>query len=279
MLVAHLDADCFYVSAERVRDAFLREKPVGVLGNQGACVIAKSYEMKQVGREDGRADLGRREEVPGRHLHQAGLPLVRGHQPGNVDRGSGAIAVRRILLDRRVLPVGGSRGPRTLRPSYPAARFCTASACRSPSASPGRRRLAKLVSDTAKPFGALALIGEQAERALLASRPASDITGIGNRRATTLANYGIVTCLDFASAQPSLIRRLLTVVGEKLCYELRGEKTMPIQTQRPPHKMVSRGGSIGKPSPDPAVQWAWLVRNLGTIDRSARLPRADGRAS
>jgi nucleotidyltransferase/DNA polymerase involved in DNA repair len=47
--VGHLDADCFYVSAERVRDAFLREKPVGVLGNQGACVIAKSYEMKTAG--------------------------------------------------------------------------------------------------------------------------------------------------------------------------------------------------------------------------------------
>src|SRR5262249_18406412 len=38
-----------YVSAERVRDEFLRYKPVGVLGNQGACVIAKSYEMKATG--------------------------------------------------------------------------------------------------------------------------------------------------------------------------------------------------------------------------------------
>src|SRR5215472_17292914 len=47
--IAHLDADCFYVSAERVRDDFLLKKPVGVLGNQGACVIAKSYEMKAAG--------------------------------------------------------------------------------------------------------------------------------------------------------------------------------------------------------------------------------------
>ncbi len=47
--VGHLDADCFYVSAERVRDDFLHGKPVGVLGNQGACVIAKSYEMKAAG--------------------------------------------------------------------------------------------------------------------------------------------------------------------------------------------------------------------------------------
>src|ERR1035441_8554785 len=51
--VGHLDADCFYVSAERVRDDFLRGKPVGVLGNQGACVIAKSYEMKAAGVKTG----------------------------------------------------------------------------------------------------------------------------------------------------------------------------------------------------------------------------------
>jgi impB/mucB/samB family protein len=44
--IGHLDADCFYVSAERVRDEFLREKPVGVLGNQGACVIAKRRSEK-----------------------------------------------------------------------------------------------------------------------------------------------------------------------------------------------------------------------------------------
>src|SRR6476620_8574718 len=47
--VAHLDSDCYYVSAARVRHADLVGKPVGVLGNNGACVIAKSYEMKARG--------------------------------------------------------------------------------------------------------------------------------------------------------------------------------------------------------------------------------------
>jgi len=51
--LGHLDADCFYVSAERVRNRFLYGKPVGVLGNQGACVIAKSYEMKRAGVQTG----------------------------------------------------------------------------------------------------------------------------------------------------------------------------------------------------------------------------------
>src|SRR5262245_26968925 len=49
LAIGHLDADCFYVSAERARNAFLHHKPVGVLGNQGACVIARSYEMRDRG--------------------------------------------------------------------------------------------------------------------------------------------------------------------------------------------------------------------------------------
>ena len=43
-LIGHIDSDCFYVSCERVRSYTLRGVPCGVLGNQGACVIAKSYE-------------------------------------------------------------------------------------------------------------------------------------------------------------------------------------------------------------------------------------------
>jgi nucleotidyltransferase/DNA polymerase involved in DNA repair len=52
-LIGHLDADCFYVSCERVRSPALAFQPVGVLGNQGACVIAKSYEMKATGVKTG----------------------------------------------------------------------------------------------------------------------------------------------------------------------------------------------------------------------------------
>ena len=39
------DADSFYASAEAVRRPHLAGLPVGVLGNQGACVIARSYPM------------------------------------------------------------------------------------------------------------------------------------------------------------------------------------------------------------------------------------------
>src|SRR5262249_23408419 len=52
--VGHLDANCFFASAERVRDTFPRQMLVEMLGNQGACVIAGSYEMKAAGSRRGR---------------------------------------------------------------------------------------------------------------------------------------------------------------------------------------------------------------------------------
>src|SRR5262245_16884524 len=48
-LVGFGDADSFYASAEVVRRPWLDGLPVGVLGNKGACVIARNYQMKHYG--------------------------------------------------------------------------------------------------------------------------------------------------------------------------------------------------------------------------------------
>lgn len=259
MLVAHLDADCFYVSAERVRDSFLAAKPVGVLGNQGACVIAKSYEMKATGVKTGEPIWEAVKKCPeGVYLKRdfrwyeviskEMLSIVREFSPlveyYSIDEFFLAVdsapqpfafGIQRQILQRVGVPV-------------------TIGIART-------KTLAKLVSDNAKPFGALALIGREAEEELLASRPVSDITGIAGRSAAKLSPHGIKTCLDFARARPSLIRSILTVTGERLCYELNGERCLPLLTTRSPHKNISRGGSIGKVSDDPDVIWAWVVRN------------------
>ena len=48
-MVGFGDADSFYASAEAVRRPWMAGLPVGVLGNQGACVIARNYPMKRYG--------------------------------------------------------------------------------------------------------------------------------------------------------------------------------------------------------------------------------------
>src|SRR5437762_1897410 len=63
-LVGFGDADSFYASAEVVRRPWLAGLPVGVLGNQGACVIARSYAMKKYGVTVGQPIWEAREKCP-----------------------------------------------------------------------------------------------------------------------------------------------------------------------------------------------------------------------
>jgi len=262
--VGHLDADCFYVSAERVRDEFLREKPVGVLGNQGACVIAKSYEMKAAGVATGipiwealvkcpegiyvKRDF-RWYEVLSRLM----LELVREFSP----------RVEYYSIDEffflAVPPRGG-----TFQDAAESIRARIWETIRVPiTVGIARTRtLAKLISDSAKPFGALAVLEPEAEVALLANRPVTEITGIAGRRAARLLPWGIQTCLDLARADRRVVRSLLTSTGEALWWELNGDPVQPIHPRRPIHKALSRGGSFGESTSDPVMLHAWLVRNL-----------------
>jgi nucleotidyltransferase/DNA polymerase involved in DNA repair len=98
------------------------------------------------------------------------------------------------------------------------------------------RTLAKLISDTAKPFGARALLDPREVDTLLASRPATDVTGIAGRRERRLLPWNIRTCLDLARADRRLVRELLTATGEALWWELRGESVLPLHPNRPLHK-------------------------------------------
>jgi DNA polymerase V len=262
--VGHLDADCFYVSAERVRDAYLCEKAVGVLGNQGACVIAKSCEMKATGVGTGmpiwdalvKCPMGiyvKRDFHWYEVLSRMMLEVVRDLSPRveyySIDeffflalppRGKSfqelAVAIRDRILERVKVPV-------------------TVGIART-------RTLAKLISDAAKPFGALAVLDVEAEANLLSDRPVTEITGIAGRRAARLMPWGIRTCLDLARADRRLVRSLLTASGETLWWELNGDPVQPIQPHRPAHKALSRGGSLGEATADPIVLYAWLVRHL-----------------
>ena len=262
--IGHLDADCFYVSAERVRDDFLRDKPVGVLGNQGACIIAKSYELKSFGVKTGEPIWEGRIKCPD------------------------AIFIKRDfrwyeMLSRRMLEVVKEFSPKVeyysideffflSHPSRGLTHLETARQIRDAIQSrlgipatvgiARTRTLAKLISDSAKPFGASAVLDREAEETLLADRPVTEITGIAGRREKRLMPWGIRTCLDLAKADRRLVRELLTATGEALWWELNGDPVHAIHTTRPLHKALSRGGSFGEATDDPVILYAWLCRNL-----------------
>jgi nucleotidyltransferase/DNA polymerase involved in DNA repair len=261
----HVDADSYYASAERVRNAFLRGKAVGVLGNQGAAVIARSYEMRAAGVTVGmpvwdavrlcpQGVFIKRDFSWYEVLSRQMLDAVREFSP----------SVEYYSVDEFFFRAVPRRGL-SLQETAEALRDHILRAVGVP-VTVGIARtktLAKLVSDTAKPFGALALLGgRDVEWSLLDRTPVTAVTGIADRRAARLEPHGITTCLDLVFADRLLIRELLTRVGEALWYELHGDPVLPLYTERPPHKVLSRGGSLGGATADAARVYAFLVRNL-----------------
>ncbi|HEY7422798.1 MAG TPA: nucleotidyltransferase, partial [Gemmataceae bacterium] len=252
------------VNAERVRDSFLVGKQVAVLGNQGACVIAKSYEMKAAGVKTGEPIWEAKKKCP------EGIFLKRDFRWYEVLSRAMHDILRRLSpavefhsVDEFFFAIPADP---TLTPQETAVAFrdqvsrmvgvpVTVGIGRS-------KTLAKLLSDTAKPFGARAAVDRAEEETLLENLPVTEISGIASRRAARLAEHGITTCLEFARAERRFIRMLLTGTGEDLWWEVNGTPVQELLTERPPHKMLSRGGSLGESTADPDRLLAWVVRNL-----------------
>ena len=257
--LGHLDADCFYVSCERVRHRFLRGQSVGVLSNQGACVIAKSYEMKAHGITTGmpiwdalpfcpEGIFVKRDFEWYEVLSQRMLDIVRSFSPAveyySIDEmffdAQAMLRDDAKVLQQRIWSQTG----------VPVSVGVAAS-----------KTLAKLASSSGKPFGCVFAVEEAAVRQLLRERPVDKITGVARRSRRKLEEYGIHTCKDFAQADRRLIRRLLTKRGEDLWWELNGTPVLPLNTMRTTHKNLSRGGSLGVATADPERLTAWVARN------------------
>ncbi|MCA9038920.1 MAG: DNA polymerase IV [Planctomycetaceae bacterium] len=270
-LIGHIDSDCFYVSAERVRAPHLRGVPCGVLGNQGACVIAKSYELKAHGVKTGmpiweavkvcpQAVFIKRDfrwyEVISRQmleLLQKVSPLVEYY------------SIDEMFFDAnelgRIYKQPVEQAVFTLQEEIRYEIGIPVSIGIAPS-----KTLAKLCSDSSKPYDCRTLFTTDEE--FLQSQPVGELCGVGWRSEKKLQRLGINTCLDFARADRIAIRDLLTIKGEALWYELHGEAVMPIVTRRPTHKAIARGGSIGRKSKDHARIIGWLTRNTERLSEA-----------
>jgi nucleotidyltransferase/DNA polymerase involved in DNA repair len=257
--IGHLDADCFYVSCERVRHRCLRGRAVGVLSNQGACVIAKSYEMKALGVTTGMPIW---DALP---ICPEGIFIKRDFEWYEV-------------LSRRILEVTGSFSPHVEYYSIDEMFFDAAEIDFDAAKLLQRtildetgvpvsvgislsKTLAKLASSSGKPFGCVAAVDRSDIDRLLRDRAVEKITGIARRSAKRLEPYGIRTCEDFVRADRRLIRRLLTKRGEDLWWELNGTPALRLNTMRPAHKNLSRGGSLGIATADPDRLTGWVARN------------------
>lgn len=260
--IAHIDADCFYISCERIRYPGLRGRAVGVLGNQGACVIARSYEMKARGVKVGMpiwqakricpegiyvkrdfrfyAEVSYRmqdifkkfsDKVEFYSVDESFIDLSR--VPGDMEKL--AKEIKDTIWERVGVPVTVGIAPTKV--------------------------LAKLLVKDKKPNG-YAHLKEDNVYEFLKGKPVGNIWGISKGRGKTLENIGVSTCFDFVNLSRDKVKQFLNKPGEQIWYELQGLSLFKVNGEKPFQKTLSRGGSLSGTVYEKDEVYAYVVRNL-----------------
>jgi DNA polymerase V len=261
--VAHIDADCFYVSCEQLKNPALKGKEVCVLSSQDACVIAKSYEAKAKGVKTGMTVWEAKRKASKAIYLSADFGFY------------GKVSERLFLLFRTISPEvevysidEGFMNVTGLDVAYEGSYRTLAESIRervaqeigitvSVGVAP-TKTLAKLASEFRKPNGVTVVAPHHIEK-FLSLRDVEDIWGIGSRRGQRLKELRIKSALDLWGSNPSFLRRLMGKGMVDLWRELHGEMVYPLETKPHLPKSISRTASLGRLSRDRDLLWSSLV--------------------
>jgi len=247
--VAHIDADAFYASCEAVRRPKLKGRPVCVLSNQNAFVIARSYDARAKGITTGMPVRDARKLAPEaaclspdfRYYGQISgkmFSIFRRYSPDievySIDEGFMDMNGIRTLWHKGYRQIADD-----IRESVKREIGITVSV-----GVANTKTLAKIASESNKPNGTTIVPGKRIDR-FLADIQVADIPGIGRNRMALLRKFNIKTAREFAVADEGLIRRLLGRHGLTLWYELNGQSVFPVVTEPPLPKSVARTASLG----------------------------------
>jgi len=204
-LVAHVDADAFYVSVELRRHPELRGLPVVVAGRgPRAVVTTASYEARRFGVGSAMPASRARRVCPQAVFLTPDFPAYRAASAqimeimrAHVER------VEVVGLDEAYLGLEGLFSPRAaMRRLVAEIRASTELTC---SVGIGPNKLvAKVASDAEKPAGFLALTREQACSRFAASAPGL-VPGIGPKTEQRLAQLGLRTLAAVAAAPEQML--------------------------------------------------------------------------
>jgi DNA polymerase V len=276
---ALVDCNHFYASCERVFRPRLEGRPVVVLSNNDGCIIARSPEAKALGLAMGEPYHLRRDTLT-RHAVEifSSNDALYGDMSRRVMETLAAHApeVKVYSIDEAFLNLAGLEW----RGLTDSARHLQATLRRhtgipvSIGIGP-TKTLAKLANHLAKAdpnAGVCDLAGMDVNRAL-AGVDVGEVWGIGLQWATWLAGQGIRTALELKHADPKAIRRNMTVVGERLVYELNGRPCLPLELVAPPRKGLTVSRSFGQPITRPEPIKEALLQFVGRAGEKLRRQR------
>ena len=241
---ALIDGNSFYCSCERVFDPKLKGRPVIVLSNNDGCAVARTSEAKALGIKMGAPmftirDLVKREGVV---VFSSNYTLY-----GDMSRRMNTV-YQRFASDIEVYSIDESF--LDAAPIEPERRVDWGKDLRSTVSTwtgvptcvgiGPSKTLAKLANKIAKGTpqlgGVCDLSSADSRREWLALMPLDDIWGIGAASQAKLKAFGCKTAADVAALDPKLARQTLTVVGERVIQELRGNPCIDLEGIAPTRK-------------------------------------------
>jgi DNA polymerase V len=252
-IFALVDCNNFYASCERVFNPRLSNRPIVVLSNNDGCIVARSNEVKALGIPMGvpffkqktvlkkhdvavfssnyqlYGDMSKRVMdslrlfCPDMEVYSIDEAFLRlDHlQPRNLNEYCKIIRAK--VLQWTGIPVSIGIGPTKV--------------------------LAKVANHVAKKQtddGVFDIRSRDAQDRILKALEVKKLWGIARRSAERLAGLGITTASELRDASPTMIRKRLSVVGERILRELKGQSCIDLEDIQPKKNIMS-SKSFGEP--------------------------------
>jgi DNA polymerase V len=257
-VLALVDCNNFYVSAERVFQPRLEGKPVVVLSNNDGNIVARSNEAKKLGLKMGEPYFKRKT-----FLEEQGVAVFSSNYSLYADMSARVMETLQsfgaeleiysideafmVLREGQLQTKGLNRLLQEVRAKV--------KRCTGIPVSVGAARtktLAKLANERAKkdPWfeGVLDISewGEEEVDKLLAATEVEDVWGIGSQWSTLLRHYGYSSAFDLKYAPERWVAQRLSVVAERTVLELRGVACIPLELAASPKKAMVSSRSFGQ---------------------------------
>ncbi len=251
-IFALVDCNNFYASCERVFNPALEGKPIVVLSNNDGCIVARSNEAKALGIPMGApffkyehlmkrnnvyvfssnytfyGDMSARVmtslrsivgEIEVYSIDEAFLDITDFYY---CDLTETAKEIRRLVKQWTGIPISIGIGP--------------------------TKTLAKVANRQAKKYessNVFDIRGESERVEVLKDLELEDIWGISTRWGRRLRKIGIQNAYDLSTGNPRQIRKALSIVGERIHYELNGKSCIQVEEVKNKKNIIS-SKSFGK---------------------------------
>src|SRR5699024_192524 len=239
--IALVDVNAFFVSAERVFDPTLDNRPAVVLSNNDGCVVARSPEAKAMGIPMGYPwfkleATAKQHSLVAKSSNYELYGEMSSRVMGDLSRFSAWLEV--YSIDEAFLGLKGSledlhalgKQIKDEVLKLTGLPVCVGIA--------KTKTLAKLATEAGKKIEALGgvcvwdRVPETTREHVLARLPVIEVWGIGPRITKRLNTMGIFTVKDFRDADPVQIRNKFSIVQMRTLLELRGTPCIPLEEER-----------------------------------------------